>query len=166
MVFRSVLLSQLCHCCFDSLWLPSLIGTRSLKDVKMYLPHSWINDCAFPSGVGSYQGGREESQFVLTYLLLPWQGTVKDKRTILYCCHATWHPSLALINLERKLLTHCYFTKSSSCLWQIAKESLPAAVPVPSISARTVMFEDRAELCEVHQAVRTNQMQHLRNSFC
>jgi len=120
--------------------------------------------CAFPSGVGSYQGGCEESQFVLTYLLLSKQGTARDKRTILYCCHATWHLSLALINLERELLTHCYLIKSSSRSWEIAKKkSLPAAVPVQSISARTVMSEYTAALWKVRQAVQINQMQHLRN---
>lgn len=152
--FQKYFILPLLSAAFDSLWLPSLIGMMSQKCVKIYLQHSCRNDCCvFLSEVRNYQGSCEESQFVLTYLLLSWQGTVKENRTILYCYHATQHPSLGLINLERQLLTHCHFIKNSSRSWEIAKKSLPAADPFQSISARIVMSEDRAELEEVHQAV-------------
>lgn len=165
MVFRSVLLAQLCHYCFCF----SVIAIsdrhdklKTCENVLAALLQKWF----FPSGVQSYQGDCEESQLVLTYLLLLWQGTVKDKRIILCCCRTKWHPSLALINLERKLVTHCYFIKSSSLSWETTKNSLPAAVSVLSISAMAVMSEDRAEIWKVHEAVQINQMQHLRNPFC
>lgn len=106
-VFRSILLSQLCHCCF---WFSVITISdrhdkpKTCENVLAALLQKWLF-------VLFLQEWEAISQFVLTYLLLPWQGTVKDKRTILYCCRATWHLSLALISLERELLTHCYFSR-------------------------------------------------------